>query len=116
MAAIEEKAKTLDIKGTMITLIVSAFGFVAALFWRDAIKELIADVVPEGEGLAYSFGAAIFVTIIAIIAIYFVSRWMNISIREHAKKLKNVKKIKGKVGKIDNKIIGRDIALRRKKE
>jgi DMSO/TMAO reductase YedYZ heme-binding membrane subunit len=109
MAALEEKAKEFNIKAVTGTAVISAFGFIIALFWRDAIKELIAKVVPEGEGMAYSFAAAIIVTIIAVVAIYVVSRWMNISIREHAKKLKS------KAGRIDNKIIGRDITIRKRR-
>ena len=83
----EEKAKELDIKGTMATLIISAFGFVAALFWRDAIKEFIDEVIPEGEGLMYQFAVAIIVTIIAVIAIYVVSRYLTaFSLRGAGKK------------------------------
>lgn len=99
MAAIEEKAKTLDIKGVILTLIISSFGFVAALFWRDAIKDMIAEIVPEGEGLTYSFAAAIIVTIIAVVAIYIVSRYLtSFSVRETVKKIPRVKKhiIRGK--------------------
>lgn len=110
MAKFEEHAKALNIKAVAGTAIISSFGFIIALFWRDAIKELIAKVVPEGEGMAYSFAAAIIVTIIAVIAIYAVSRWMNISIREHAKKLKS------KAGSIDNRVIGRDITIRRRRK
>ncbi len=113
MAKFEEHAKELNIKAVTGTAIISSFGFIIALFWRDAIKELIVKVVPAGEGMAYSFVAAIIVTIIAVIAIYVVSRWMNISIKEHAKKLK---KVKDGIGRVDNKIIGRDISLRRKKK
>ncbi len=107
---VEEHAKEMNIKAVTGTAIISAFGFIIALFWRDAIKEFIADFVPEGEGLIYSFGAAILVTIIAVIAIFLVSRWMNISFREKAKSLKS------KADMIDNKIIGRDLTIRRSKK
>lgn len=75
--AIDEQAKSLDIRGVIISLIVSAFGFVAALFWRDAIKAFIAEVVPEGEGLIFQFYAAIFVTIIAVVAIFLVTKYIS---------------------------------------
>jgi hypothetical protein len=72
--SVEEKAATLDMKGVMVSLIVSAFGFVAALFWKDAIQAMIESIVPEGEGVLYQFGAAVLVTIIAVVAIYIVSK------------------------------------------
>jgi|GEM_PF-1071865 len=106
--SVEEKAKMLDIKGTMLTLIISAFGFVAALFWRDAIQDAIAKFVPEGEGLVYSFGAAIIVTIIAVIVIFLMSKYMTTSIVRQTV-------TKERLYSIDNKLIGRDITIRKKK-
>ncbi len=87
MASLEQAAKELNIKAAVSTLIISAFGFVAALFWRDAIKEFINEFVPEGEGLLYSFGVAIAVTVLAVVVIFVLSRWMSTSIvRERVKK------------------------------
>lgn len=94
MVKIEEEAKSFNVKAVMVSLIVSSFGFVAALFWRDAIKELIAELVPEGEGLIYSFGVAILVTIIAVVAIYFISNHLNKLSIQHVKKIKRVKELK----------------------
>ncbi len=94
MAGIEEQAKSLNIKAVIVSLIVSSFGFVAALFWRDAIKELIAKLVPEGQGIAYSFGAAIAVTIIAVIAIYFVANHLTRLDLQDVRELKKLKRIK----------------------
>lgn len=94
MAGIEEQAKSLNIKAVIISLIVSSFGFVAALFWRDAIKELIAKLVPEGQGLTYSFGAAIAVTIIAVIAIYFVANHLTRLDLQDVRELKKLKRIR----------------------
>lgn len=93
MASIEEQAKSLDIKSVIVSLIISAFGFVAALFWRDAIKALIEEVVPQGQGITAQFTAAIIVTIIAVVAIYIVSKYLTrISIRETVKKATEIKK------------------------
>ena len=74
---VEDEAKSLNFEAVMISLIVSAFSFVAALFWRDAIQTLIAEIVPEGSGLVYQFGVAILVTIIAVLAIYIVTRHLS---------------------------------------
>lgn len=106
--SVEEKAQTLDIKGVIITLVVSAFGFVAALFWRDAIKAFIEELIPEGQGLAYQFGVAVLVTVIAVIAIYFVTKHLS------KVSIKHVKGIKGKVSRIDNMVLGKDVKVRKK--
>lgn len=97
MADIEEHAKSLNVKAVMVSLIISSFGFVAALFWRDAIKELIDSLVPEGQGVIYSFGVAIAVTIIAVVAIFFVANYLTrLDIKDvrEFKKLKRVRELK----------------------
>ncbi len=75
MASMEEHAKRLDFWGVMVALIISSFGFVSALFWRDAINSLIQNIVPEGEGLTYHLAAALIVTAIAVTAIFVLSRF-----------------------------------------
>lgn len=92
MVDIEEHAKALNMKAVMVSLIISSFGFVAALFWRDAIQELIDSIVPEGQGLLYSFGAAIMVTIIAVAAIYLTARYLS---RLELGDVKKIGKLKG---------------------
>ena len=77
MKTVEEHAMRLDFRNVLIALIISSFGFVAALFWRDAIKELILKFVPESEGLAFYFVAAIISTIIAVIVIYVLARFIR---------------------------------------
>jgi len=89
--AIKDEAQQFDIRGVIISLVVAAFGFVAALFWRDAIKALIEEIVPEGEGLIYQFEAAIIVTIIAVVGIYAVTKYVNKMTLEN-------------IGQIDDKI------------
>ena len=113
MAAMEDKAKALDIKGAVASLIISAFGFVAALFWRDAIREAIDEFVPAGEGMLYSFGIAVLVTIIAVIVIYILSKYMTVSIvRKNVKEKVTVRNIQN----IDNRLFGRDITIRNRKK
>jgi len=116
---VEDKAKTLDIKGVTLTLIISSFGFVMALFWRDAIKDTITAYIPQGEGLAYQYVAAIIVTIIAVIAIYIMSKYSERSIiRETVVKgvvtKEGREKTKKRLYGIDNKLVGRDISFRKK--
>jgi hypothetical protein len=110
MAGMEEQAKKFEIKAVMISLIISAFGFVAALFWRDAIKAFIDEVIPEGQGLSYQFMAAILVTVIAIVVIFVLTKY--IASFDFAGK---VKKVKGHVDRLDNKVIGRDLTVVKRK-
>jgi C4-dicarboxylate transporter len=70
----EELAKKMDIRGAIVSLVVAAFGFVAALFWRDAIKAFIDELIPAGQGTLYQFAAAVVVTIIAVIVIYLMAK------------------------------------------
>lgn len=67
----EEKVKKLsDVRMLFMTSIVSALALVVGLFWNEAIKAAIEQIVPAGEGLSYKFLAAIIVTIIVVIIIY----------------------------------------------
>ncbi len=79
MAGIEEHASKMDIRSAMAAMIISALGFVAALFWRDAIQAFINEFVPEGQGLAYSFMVAIIVTVIAVATIFIINKYMTFS-------------------------------------
>lgn len=91
MGEIEEKAKVFDIKGAIATLIISSFGFVAALFWRDAIQKLIDEIVPKGEGLLYSFIAAVAVTIIAVIVIWLMTKYATVGVKLKSKLKQRIK-------------------------
>jgi uncharacterized BrkB/YihY/UPF0761 family membrane protein len=69
-----------ETKARMSTLITSAFGFVAALFWRDAIKALLDQTfgVNPGQGFwLIQMGIAVVVTIMAVIVIFLVSKTMG---------------------------------------
>ncbi len=79
MGETEEKAKALDINGVTTTMIITAFGLVAALFWQDAIKQLIAQLVPQGQGLFYSLLAAVMVTVIAVVVIWLIAKYTAFS-------------------------------------
>lgn len=64
MTNIEEYADKLEIKKMVITMMLSALGFVVAFQWRDVIKETIEVFLPPGEGLAWKWIAALIFTLI----------------------------------------------------
>ena len=65
---------TSEIKKQMVTLITSAFGFVAALQWNEAIKAWLKPVISaRGGAVALTF-SAIVVTTIAAVVIYFIGK------------------------------------------
>ncbi len=62
-----------NFRAMLATLIASAFGFVAALFWNDAVKSTIDLLNLPGGGILYKYMAAIIVTVVSVLVIYFVS-------------------------------------------
>ena len=72
MADVDKKIKEMtDFRKLFLSSIVSALALVVGLFWNDAIKDAIDDILPQGEGLFYKFVAAIFVTVLVVVIIYF---------------------------------------------
>ncbi|HLC77231.1 MAG TPA: DUF5654 family protein [archaeon] len=68
---VEDKIKKMsDIRTLVMTSIISALALVVGLFWNEAIKAAIEQIVPQGEGLFYKFLAALIVTIVVVIVIY----------------------------------------------
>ena len=70
-----------ELRRQMVTFITGAFSFVAALLWRDAIQSMlthyenaIQTIVPIKELWVTQFFVAFFVTILAVIIIYFLSK------------------------------------------
>ncbi|MEI7960946.1 MAG: DUF5654 family protein, partial [archaeon] len=61
----------------LITLITTAFGVVAALFWQTAITDSIKAFIPISGAWTYEVGVAFFVTFIAAAAIFFISRFLK---------------------------------------
>ncbi len=71
--SLQEHAEEMSIKKIMITMMLSALGFIIAFQWRDVIKETIELFVPGGEGLIYKWIAAFVFTLIgALLAIILV--------------------------------------------
>lgn len=68
-----------EIRKTMATAIAAAFGFVIALFWNDAIKATIEQILNAlnitAQTYIYKIIVAVIVTIISAVAIVQVSRW-----------------------------------------
>ncbi len=61
-------------KDNFVTLIVSAFGVVAALSWNEAIKEIVLGLFPAKGPLFAKLYSAVAITIIAIIVTYLLSK------------------------------------------
>ncbi|MFH1056969.1 MAG: DUF5654 family protein [Candidatus Micrarchaeota archaeon] len=63
-----------EFKRQLLTLVTAAFGFTAALFWNEAIKNTIKHFIPQAESWYWEIGIAILVTVIAVFFIYFLAR------------------------------------------
>ncbi|WP_305513165.1 DUF5654 family protein [Methanobrevibacter sp. V14] len=59
---------------TILTLITTAFAFVAGLAWNEAIQKLIESVIGAGDALPSLFTYAIVVTIVAVIITILLAR------------------------------------------
>lgn len=75
-ARAQAAAATTVVVGTVVTLVSSAFGFVAALAWNDAIKALLTKMFPDldGNGTKASIIRAVVFTLVAIVAIVILQR------------------------------------------
>jgi hypothetical protein len=62
------------VAGTISTLMTVAFGLIAALAWNDAIKAIIATLIPKGNGITGLLIYAILITIIAVVATIVIAR------------------------------------------
>lgn len=61
-------------RDNFVTLIVSAFGVVAALSWNDAIKQAIVELFPTGADMITKLYTALLITAISIFATYLLSK------------------------------------------
>jgi len=68
-----------EARKTIATAIAAAFSFIIALFWRDAVEDLINKILSHfgltNETYIAKILAAILVTIIGVIAIMRISKW-----------------------------------------
>lgn len=72
-----KKALKLEILEKMITLIIAAFGFVAALAWNDAIQKLFELLFGKQSDLIAMFGYAIVVTALVVVLTIYFSKTVN---------------------------------------
>lgn len=56
-----------EVLETIITLMTTAFGLVAALAWNEAIQALFTALLPQGGDLAAKFLYAVVVTVIVVV-------------------------------------------------
>jgi prepilin signal peptidase PulO-like enzyme (type II secretory pathway) len=79
MATFEDLAKKRDVKGMILTALLTALSFVVGLFWNDAIRSGIETVIPFQERVTAKFMAAFVVTLVAIFAAWTVIRTYEFS-------------------------------------
>jgi len=77
--ALQDKVNTVrtEAKRQITNLVTAAFGFVAALAWNDAIKAMINTFIPQQNAWPYMVLNAAVVTVIAVVAILLISKYMK---------------------------------------
>lgn len=66
-----------EVKKQITNLVTAAFGFVAALSWNEAIKSMIVSFLGTQDQWPYMVLSAVVVTVIAVIAIVLISKYMK---------------------------------------
>ena len=89
MSDVVEAAKKLNVKGIIISSIITSLGLIIALFWNDAIRSAIETIIKPGDKLSMKFYAAIIVTIISAFVIYIIYKLDEVS-RKHKKKIEMI--------------------------
>ncbi|MFH0836511.1 MAG: DUF5654 family protein [Candidatus Aenigmatarchaeota archaeon] len=110
MATIQEQAEKLNIRGIMITAIVTSLAFVVGLFWNDAIRTAIESLFPSRDEVGIKLFAAILVTLIVSFVIYMIYRTQQIT-EKYEKEFKKIaleqkKKLEEKRKKYQKYILG----------
>ncbi len=68
---IEKKIRQMsDVRTLVLTSIMTALALVVGLFWNEAIKATIEQIIPQGDTLFYKYVAATMVTIVVVIVVY----------------------------------------------
>ena len=63
----EIKETKKELKERTITLLLAGFGFVAALAWNEAVKNLFDVILPKGSDLIGKFLYALLVTVVVVV-------------------------------------------------
>lgn len=78
MSDVVNAAKNLEFKKTIVLALTSAIGLTIALYWKDAIQNIIDTLVPkEGRKIMWEILIALFVTIIGIVIIYLLAIFLG---------------------------------------
>ena len=75
----------LDFRTLLMYSIISALALVVGLFWNEAIKATIEQIVPKGESLFFKYLAAIAVTVIVVITVYVIMHAQKLAEKRFAK-------------------------------
>ncbi len=69
MSDFRENVEKLNVRGIVMASIMTAFGLVVALSWKDAINALVARIIPSGNGdsLLSLFITASAVTLLVVV-------------------------------------------------
>ncbi|HIH78648.1 MAG: hypothetical protein CL960_02120 [Euryarchaeota archaeon] len=72
----EENAKKLDVRAIILSSVMTAFGLVIALAWKDAINATVAYVMPNNDAstLYGVYVAAVSVTLLVTVLAWLVMR------------------------------------------
>ncbi|MBI4162821.1 MAG: hypothetical protein HY513_04000 [Candidatus Aenigmarchaeota archaeon] len=90
---IEEKAKQfMNVRTLILTTILSALGFVLALFWNDAIKTSIESLLPPAQTVTAKFMVAWMVTVIIIFVVYIIVQLNKLTEKHIIQELKKIQK------------------------
>jgi hypothetical protein len=67
-----------EMRKTAATMMASAFGFVAALVWRDAIRAFVMDILGIEWGVNFigTVTAALAITALVVIATYLIGKFV----------------------------------------
>ncbi len=83
LAEVKQKAKQFrnEVRVQIATAVTAAFAFIIALFWKDVITEgvnnLLISLGLSGTGYYYKILSAVIITLIAVIGIWYFSKWSH---------------------------------------
>jgi hypothetical protein len=108
MADIDDKINMYsNFRTAVLTSVMTAFGFVLALFWNDAVKSTIDIFVMKGDTLYAKYEAAVFATIIVVAFMYIMLRWYKLTDKKinelRQRRLDEIKLLEGRLSILNKK-------------